>query len=336
MNLRRPRLFPATGLIAVLAVLAVGSRLWGNTLVEGALTEALLYLVLVVGLSIFVGNSGVVSFGHIGFAAIGAYASAWQTCCTGFRGVFMPGLPTFLLELDMPVVTAALLAGLLAALVAAVVGIAIMRLGGIAISIALLSLLFIVKSVYENWDSVTAGQSSLVGLPLYVDLWVALAWAAGAIVVAQIYQRSAFGLKLRAVRDDEAAARACGVTPWIQRLIAFVLSAFVAGVGGALYGHYLGTLAVSIFWLDMTFVTIAMLVLGGMRSLTGAVVGTLAVTATREILRSLERGVDLGTLHWQAPQGSQEIVLALILLGILVFRPEGLVGDRELGVRKAV
>jgi branched-chain amino acid transport system permease protein len=110
-----------------------------------------------------------------------------------------------------------------------------------------------------------------------------------------------------------------------------VLNAFLFAIGGALFGHFLGTLAVSEFWLDMTFLTLAMLVVGGMRSLTGAVVGTLVVSAVRELLRAFERGIDVGNLNIHAPEGTQEIWLAVILLVILIFRPQGLVGDRELG-----
>lgn len=118
---------------------------------------------------------------------------------------------------------------------------------------------------------------------------------------------------------------------WLQRLIAFVLSAFIVGIGGVLYGHFLDTLAVSMFWLDLTFVTLAMLVVGVLRSLTGAVVGTLAVTIVREILRALEQGIEIRGHGFAAPQGIQEIGLSLVLLAILIYRSQGLVGDRELG-----
>ena len=133
------------------------------------------------------------------------------------------------------------------------------------------------KTVYENWQSVTAGQSSRVGLPLYVDLWTALGAACGTIVVAQLYPDLSFGLRLRAAREDEHAAQAAGVQIRSRRLIAFVLSTFIVAIGGVLYGHFLGTLAVNMFWLDLTFLTLAMLVVGGLRSLTGKVVGTLSV-----------------------------------------------------------
>ena len=326
------RMLPAGGLIPLLLLVCVIVHAAGNQLIEGSLTEALVYMVMVVGLSVFVSNSGIISFGHVSFALVGAYASAWQTCCPGLRGVFMPGLPQILLDTNVPVVPAALTAALLATAVAAVAGIAITRLNAVAASIALLSLLFVVKTIYENWTSVTAGQGSLAGLPLYVGLWTALAWATGAIIVAQLYMNSANGLRLRAIREEYAAARAAGIVVWGERMIGLVVSAFVFAIGGILFGHYLGTLAVSIYWLDMTFLTLAMLVVGGMRSLTGAVTGTLAVSAVREFLRAFERGFTVSGNTIQIPQGSQEIVLALALLLILVFRPQGIVGDYELGV----
>jgi branched-chain amino acid transport system permease protein len=329
------RLFPALGLVPILAVIGAIVHLSGNGELEAILTEALIYMVMVVALSIFVSNSGVISFGHVTFALVGAYASAWQTCCAGIRGVFMPGLPEFLLHADIPVLAAALAAALLATAVAAIAGLIIMRLTSVAASIALLSLLFVFKTVYENWSSMTAGQSSLVGLPLYVDVWTAWAWVAVTIVAAQIYMSSAHGLRLRAAREDEVAARAAGIVVWWERLLAFIISAFFFAIGGILFGHFLGTLAVNIFWLNMTFLTLAMLVVGGLRSLTGAVVGTLVVAAIRGFLRALEQGANVGGVNVQVPQGMQEITLAVILLLILVYRPQGIVGDRELGLAAA-
>ena len=325
------RLSPAVGLVGLLLLLAAVAKLFAPATLVSSLTEALVLMVMVVGMSIFVGNSGVISFGHIGFAMIGAYASAWQTCCVGMRQIFMPGLPDWLLAADVPVFLAATVGGLLAAAFGLVFGLVVMQLSGIAASIALLSILFVLKTVYENWQSVTAGQSSLVGLPLYVDLWTALGAACGAIVVAQLYLDSSFGLRLRAAREDEPAAQAAGVRIWSQRLIAFVLSAFIVAIGGVLYGHFLGTLAVNMFWLDLTFLTLAMLVVGGLRSLTGAVVGTLSVMVVRELLRSLEQGVSIAGHDVSFPNGVQEIGLALVLLAILIYRPQGLIGDRELG-----
>lgn len=325
------RLHSAAWLIVPLAVLCVLVTMMGIPRLQSVLTEALIYAVLVIGLSIFVGNSGIVSFGHVTFALIAAYASAWQTCCGPLRLIYMPDLPSWLAATEIPLMLAALLAALLSSLVALIIGAVLMRLSGTAASIALLSVLFMFKSAYENWEGWTAGQSAIVGMPNYVTLWVALGTVSVAIVIATVYRLSSFGLRLRAVREDETAARASGVNAWAQKLAAFTLSAFVTGLGGVLYGHYLGTITVSMFWLDMTFLTLAMLVVGGMKSLTGAVVGTLFVVAMREGIQFFERGLTVGDTLLKAPEGSREIVLAVVLLVILIFRPQGLAGEREVG-----
>ena len=172
-----------------------------------------------------------------------------------------------------------------------------------------------------------------MGLPAYVGLWTSGLWAMAAIFVAYVYQETRWAIALRASREDEVAARACGVRIVRQRLIAFVLGAFVCGVAGALFGHFLGTLRVESFYLDPTFLYIAMLVVGGMRSLTGAVVGTVSISLLTEILRLLEVGVFVpGTgVMLQTPAGLADVALAAIMLLIILFRPQGITGGREIG-----
>src|SRR5437899_3364172 len=141
-----PMLSLALGLAILLAVVSLS----GGPVLRRAVTEAAITLVVVIGIYIFVGNSGVISFGHIVFMMLGAYASAWQTCCPGLKAAFMPGLPEFLLNTQVPLIPAVVLAGLAASLFAVVVGAAIMRLSGIAAAIASLALLAVMKTAFEN------------------------------------------------------------------------------------------------------------------------------------------------------------------------------------------
>ncbi len=136
---------------------------------------------------------------------------------------------------------------------------------------------------------------------------------------------------LRASRDDETAAKSSAVNIVRVRLIGFVLSAVVVGVGGGLYGHFLGILTVDIFYLPLSFLTLAMLVVGGIGSLAGAATGVVAVTAIVELLRLFEAGVAPGGIPLKLPPGSSEIGLAVVLVLILIFRPAGLTRGRELG-----
>ena len=169
----------STPLILALILLAfvVGVTLTGDKALARTAAETLVRVTLVVGLWIFVGNSGVISFGHAGYMAIGAYCSAWLTLKPQAKALFLPDLPAWLANAEWHVFPAAIASGLLAAFVALISGAAILRLSGIAASIATFAFLAIVYTVYSNWEGVTGATSSVVGLTRYVGPWVALAWA---------------------------------------------------------------------------------------------------------------------------------------------------------------
>jgi branched-chain amino acid transport system permease protein len=339
MGIDRPSVAPAAGAIwpvfalaVPLGIVAVVVPALNSAALEQTVVEALIKIVAVVGLYIFIGNSGIMSFGHVAFMAVGAYAAAWQTCCPMLKPIVLPGLPDVLLQNTVPNFPASVASGGLAAAVALAAGAVILRLSGIAASIASFALLFIVNVVYSNADRYTHGVGSLVGLPMYVTPLVAYGWAVAAIVLAWIYQRSRFGVALRACREDEIAAKAAGINVYLQRLIAFVLSASLLGVSGALYGSLLGTVSTDTFFLDMTFMLVAMLVVGGLRSLAGAVVGVVAVSTVVEVFRQLQIGFTIGDVQVALPAGLQGIALAAFMLAVLIFRRQGIMGGREVPV----
>ena len=324
------RYWPLAALCAILTVLVGIGSLIGSDQLQVTLTEMLIRLIVVVGIYTFIGNAGILSFGHIGFMCVGAYAAAWATVDPAWKQMMLTGLPDFLQQNQYGFLPAVAGAAVLAGLVALVIGAAIMRLSGIAGSIATFALLAIVNSVYSNWESVTAATSSIIGVPAVVGPWVAWMFAIGALVLAYVFQVSRFGLMLRASRDDEVAAKSSGVNVVRMRLIAFVVSAMIVGVAGALYAHFLGILTADTFYLSMTFVTLAMLVVGGVGSLFGAVAGVIVVTVIVEVLRHVEAGVPLGSVTLQIPQGSQEIGLGIAMALILIFRPAGLTRGNEI------
>jgi branched-chain amino acid transport system permease protein len=319
------RMLPALIVIAVLTVLVAIVSVAGARLVQHSLVEMLVMTVLVIGLYVFVGNTGIISFGHAAFICIGAYCTAWLTLPLPLKKLNMPGLPELLHTNNLPVPVSVLAAGSLAALVAVIIGIPLLRLAGIAASIATLAVYMVTVISYSNWDTVTLGTSSIVGLPRYADAWTVLAWVAFAAIVARLFETSNIGLRARAARDDEAAARSIGINILGGRLASWTLSAFVLGCGGALYAHFLGTISVDAFSLSMTFVTLAMLVVGGSRSLVGAVAGTVMISLVVELLRQLERGMDLSFVTLSLPPGSQELGIAIVMLCMLLVRPRGIV-----------
>lgn len=313
----------------ILAVALVGAL--GSATTERVVIDIMVKLVFVIGLSVFAGNSGILSFGHAGFAAIGAYASAWITIPLLTRKVFLPDLPPALMAVEAGLVGGLMLGMALAGLYALVIGIAVARLSGIAASIATLASLVIVFSVFSNTESLTKGTASLVGLPLLVDLPTALGLTLAALGVAFLFQRSRWGLMLQASREDEPAALASGIDVRGLRLAAFVLSAMIVAASGVMQGHVLGVVSVGQFWLELTFLTLAMLVIGGVRTLSGAVVGVIVLSLVAEPLRQLSGGFTVMGFTVPKLPGLREVGLAAIMLAVLLLRPRGLTGGREIG-----
>src|SRR5690349_13964443 len=230
------RLWPLIALVAILAVITFAASFTPDVL-QRRTTQGLVNLVAVVGLYVFVGNSGVLSFGNVAFMAVGAYVSALLTMKAAAKSVFLPDLPGFIASAEWPVFPGALAGGVAAAFLAFIVGLPLMRLSGISASIATFAVLVITYVVLGNWTSVTGGQNSLMGLPIYVDVWTACAWAAAAIAIAFAYQETRSALLLRASREDETAAEASGIHIVRHRLIAFTISGFLSGIAGVLLAH---------------------------------------------------------------------------------------------------
>jgi len=305
-----------------------GSRAFNRTVVE-----MFINIMVVAGLYVFVGNSGLLSFGHISFMCLGAYMTAWLTIPPVMKSITLKGLPVWLLHTKLPMWVATPISGLFAALFALIVGRVIMRLSGIAASIATFGLLGVVNNVYSNWDSVTGGQGSIVGTPATMNVWNGWLGAAIAIATAYLYAISRSGLTLRAARDEAVAASASGIDIMRERLIAFVVSAFIIGLAGALYAHFLSIVNPGSFYLRTTFITLSMLVVGGMYSLSGAVAGVVVISTLIELFRDLEKGVSLGGLTLALPNGVQEIAIGIITIVILMYMPTGLTRNREFSWR---
>jgi branched-chain amino acid transport system permease protein len=181
-----------------------------------------------------------------------------------------------------------------------------------------------------HWDRVTNGPRTLFGVDFYTTLWVSAIFGMLTIVVAYWFKESNLGLKLRASRDDHFAASSIGINLVNVRWAAFTLSAFVAAFGGGLWAHYITSFSPSAFYLTETFVILAMLVVGGPNGVSGAVIGTVVVTAVREGLRAIENNVNIAQLFPEALVGFTEVLLAVFLILILIFRPQGILGGREL------
>jgi branched-chain amino acid transport system permease protein len=317
-------------LVLVALTAALGAS--GTPALEDTVTLILCNLVVVLGLQVFIGNSGVYSFGQLGFAAGGAYVAALLTMPAIFTVLQTPELPKLIADAQLGPLLSTLIAAGATGVLAAVVGWPLMRTSTLAIPISTFAFLIVVYNALANWDPVTGGSSGLVSIPTTTGIGSAALWSGVAVVVALAFKRSAAGYRLQATREDEVAARSIGIGLMRERLLAFTISAMLCAVGGALAVHQSGTLSPKTFYFAASVTTITMLVVGGARSVLGAVVGTLAVATVNELLRNLEEGASvLGLFSTGETPGLAAIGLGLILLVTMVLLPDGLSGGREAG-----
>lgn len=318
-------------LVLALALLqASGLAFW-----QGIVVNLGIFLILVLSLNLASGFTGVFSLGQIGFMALGAYGSAILSLPLARKHDYLPNLPGWLAGVHfdfmlgpfpLGFLLATLLAASLVALVALLVGLVLMRLSGHFVAVATLGFLVIVRVVLFNADNFTRGSRTFSNVTPYTNLWWVWGWAILALYVVWRLKYSAYGRMMFAQREDPMAAQAVGIALMPPRLIAFVVSAFFTAVAGSLYAHFITSFSPTVFYFDLTFRIITMLIVGGLGSVSGSVFGTIFIVALAEALRRLE---DVTLLY-----GMSQIILALIFIVIILYRPAGLFGDREISLAR--
>jgi branched-chain amino acid transport system permease protein len=207
-----------------------------------------------------------------------------------------------------------------------------MRTSTLAIPISTFAFLIVTYNVIANWDAVTGGSAGLVSIPTTTTPESAGVWAGAAVLVALAFKWSPSGYRVQATRENEVAARSLGIRLIRERLLAFVISGVLCGAGGALAVHQSGVLTPATFYFGATVTTLTMLVVGGTRSVFGAVLGAIAVAAIDEFLRHLEEGFHLfGFVSIGEAPGLAAIGLGVVLLATMIGMPAGLTGGREAG-----
>jgi branched-chain amino acid transport system permease protein len=314
--------------VSLAALEASGQAFW-----QGLAINLAIFMILTLALNLTSGFTGVFSLGQIGFMALGAYGSAILTLPLANKAAYLPSLPDWLagIHLDQelgPVPTGFLLAtivtGVLVAVVAWLVGRVLMRLSGHFVAVATLGFLVIVRVVLFNADTLTRGSRTFSNVTPYTNLWWAWLWLLLVIYVVWRIKRSSFGREMFVQRDDRVAAQALGIRVMDPRLLAFVVGAFFSSVAGSLYAHFITSFSPTVFYFDLTFRVITMLVIGGMGSVSGSIIGAILIVALTEALRRVE---DTTLLY-----GLSQIVLAVIFLVVIIVRREGLLGQREVPV----
>ncbi len=279
-----------------------------------------IYSILALSMNLEVGVTGLFNLGHIAFFGIGAYTSALLS----LKG--LPFLPS-------------LFAGaLLASVIGCLIGIPTLKLKGDYLAIATLGLGETIRAVLKNWMSLTRGPLGLPGIPkptifsiefINVSSYMVLAliFLALTFVFMEVLLRSPYGRVLRGIREDEVAAQAMGKNTFRSKLSAFWVGCFFAGVAGALYAHYVTFIDPTPISIYQTILILLMVVLGGMGSNVGALLGTLIVIGLPELLR-----------FWNLPGdvagALKQLVFSTVLILLVLFRREGILGGMKADVKR--
>jgi branched-chain amino acid transport system permease protein len=254
-------------------------------------------IVLALGLNVIVGLTGQLSLGHAAFMSIGAFTSAMITNKTG-----------------IPFSVNLMATGVVTAVIAAVIGFPILRLTGDYLAICTLGFAEIVKVFFLNFEPTNKAlgltvQNAHTSIPMPIYVWVV---AILSILLVTFVQNSRFGRALKAIREDEIAAEAMGINTTRYKIQAFALGSFMAGIGGALYAHFLSYINPSDFGFLKSVDILSMVVLGGLGSVPGTVIGSSVLASAPEFLRFMSQ--------------YRMLVYGALLVFLMVFRPNGLLG----------
>jgi len=309
--------------IIYLSMLYLILNIWSDISAYRELTLklTLIAVLLTLSLNIINGYMGEFSCSHPGFMAIGAYVASIFTVGIFvddklFGHALIHGIPgSFFFPIGL------LAGGIAASISALAVAIPSFRTRGDYLAIISLAFMFIVKSVIENLEFV-GGPRGLANQPDWADLFTVFVWTSGGIWIMNNFVRSTIGKALNAVRDDEIAAGAMTVNTRRTKTVAFLFSAFWAGIAGGLFAHVIRYVNPGTFGIQKLAEALAMVYFGGLNSVYGSIVGALSLSFLGEILRPLE------LFKW--------IIIPLMLILVMIYRPKGLISFKEFSAEKLV
>jgi branched-chain amino acid transport system permease protein len=287
--------------------------------------------ILGLSLNLIYGMAGMFSLGHAGFMAIGAYVSAILILTPEQKTAMwiLDPIQPWLLSVHAPFLVSLIAAGLAAAFFGWLVSLPVLRLGGDYLGIATLGFSEILRILITNITPITNGPLGLKGIPAYTNLWVSYGCLLVILFCAVRLMNSNFGKVIRAVRDDEIAAKTMGINTFQTRVLAFTLGCFGAGVGGALMGNIITTIDPKMFTITQTYNVLMIVVVGGLGSISGSVAGAVLVTVALEWLRFVENPITIGSFTLKGIPGMRMVIFSMLLVAVIIFRREGLMGMKE-------
>lgn len=290
-----------------------------------------IFIILAVSYNLINGVTGQFSLEPNGFVAIGAYVTALALLTEEMKwDTFQLEDPhPWVLALQLDLIPALLLSGVVATFVAVVLAFPVFRVRGDYLAIVTLGFGFIIKVIAINNPEFTNGSVGLNDIPSVINLY----WTGGIAILSVILilnvVYSKYGRAMKSVRDDEDAASAIGINTFKIKTLAFGTSAFFEGIGGGLLAILLGIISPDLFTFFLTFQLLIIIVLGGLGSMTGAIIGTILVMGGMEWLRFLDEQIVIFGMDFGANPGLRMVVFSLMLIIIMLFAREGIMGKKE-------
>lgn len=297
--------------------------------------KSLVYAVVALSMNIVTGFTGLFSLGQAGFMALGAYTTAILTIPASARPnvYYMNGILPALENAVIPIPIALIIGGLVAALFAALIGIPVLKLKSDYLAIATLGFSEIIRAVIASpmMDKITNGSYGLKSIPGFKSSIECFVYSLICIVLMILIINSSTGRDFKAIREDEIAARSVGINIFKTKELSFVVSSFFTGIGGGLLAMFMRSIDSKTFQITLTYDILLIVVLGGIGSITGSIVGAFFVTAGKEILRFFDEPLVIaGTEVPLFKPGFRMVIFSILLMVVVLFFRKGLLGGKEL------
>lgn len=320
-------------LLAVFAATYVIDMVMPYSMLVTVLRKGAVYALVAVSMNLLNGFTGLFSLGQAGFMLLGAYTYAIFTIPTAARESVYYYYEGGIINFQMNMVLAMLLAGVVAAVFAYLIGLPVLKLKSDYLAIATLGFAEIVRALaqWDGFGKITNGSNLLKKFPVLSNTTQYFLIVAICIAVIAMLINSTYGRAFKAIRDDEIAAQAMGINLARHKQLSFVISAFFAGIGGALLAIFQTTVQANAFKSAMTYEILLIVVIGGIGSITGSILGSFLFIACSEWwLRFLDEPMFIGT--FQVPllrTGFRMVVFSVIIMIVVLFFRRGIMGDKE-------
>ena len=296
------------------------------------LNNIAIFIILAVSYNLINGICGLLHLGPNGFIAVGAYTSALLSMTPAEKQLnFILGQAIWPVNvIHLPFIGSLIAAGIVAALFAYLISFPVLRVRGDYLAIVTLGFGEVIRVLCNAAQGVTNGPLGLKGLYPHTNLWWSWSVAILTVIVIRRLINSNYGLAMKAIREDEEAARAMGVDAFRSLLLAFLISAFFAGIAGGLLAHLITTISPGLFTFLLTFNLLIMIVVGGLGSTTGAIIGAVLFASGGEALRIVEQPMTIGPVTIPGIPGMRMVLFSFILMLVILFARKGIMGRNEL------